>query len=80
MDMSDEQAFQKGDKVRMVIDKVDPDMHYHGKEGEIIDIGFDDAGSVTGDSKDNFQYKVKLEDGDVPDIHFRRNDLKKISE
>lgn len=71
-------SLQKGDKVRIVIDKIDPDMDYHGKEGKIIDISFDDAGSVTGDSKDNFMFEVELEDGEVPDIHFRRNDLKKI--
>jgi ribosomal protein L21E len=71
-------AFQVGDKVKVVIDEIDPDMHYHGKKGEIIDIQFDDAGSVTGDSKDNFMYTVELEDGEVPDIHFRRPDLKQI--
>ena len=52
-------AFKVGDKVKLILDKeVGPDTHLHGKEGEIIDISFDDAGSVTGDSKDNFQYKV----------------------
>ena len=71
-------AFQVGDKVKLVLDKeVGPDTHLHGKEGEIIDISFDDAGSVTGDSEDNFQYKIRLENGDVPDLHFRRKDLKK---
>ena len=73
-------AFQVGDEVRIVIDEIDPDMHYHGKKGEIIDIDFDDAGSVTGDSKDNFMYTVELEDEEVPDIHFRRPDLKPIEE
>lgn len=73
-------SFQVGDKVKVVIDEIDPDMHYHGKKGEIIDIDFDDAGSVTGDSKDNFMYTVELEDGEVPDIHFRRPDLKPIEE
>ena len=71
-------AFQVGDKVKLILDKeVGPDTHLHGKEGEIIDISFDDAGSVTGDSEDNFQYKVKLENGEVPNLHFRRKDLKK---
>jgi ribosomal protein L21E len=75
---SENAAFKKGDRVKIVIDKIDPDMHYHGKEGEIVDIEFDDAGSVTGNPKDNFMFKVELENGKVPDIHFRRNDLKKI--
>ncbi len=70
-------AFKKGDRVKIIIDKIDPDMHYHGKEGEIVDIEFDDAGSVTGNPKDNFMFKVKLDGGEIPDIHFRRNDLKK---
>ena len=72
-------AFQVGDKVKLILDKeVGPDTHLHGKKGEIIDISFDDAGAVTGDSKDNFQYKVKLENGDIPDLHFRRKDLEGI--
>ena len=72
-------AFQVGDKVKLILDKeIGPDTHLHGKKGEIIDITFDDAESVTGDPEDNFQYKVELENGKVPDLHFRRNDLKKI--
>ena len=76
--MEENSTFQVGDKIQLVIDKeVSIDNHLHGKKGEIIDITFDDAGTVTGDSKDNFQYKVKLENGEVPDLHFRRKDLKK---
>jgi hypothetical protein len=41
-------------------------------------VQFDDAGSVTGDPEDNFMYKVKLDNGEVPDLHFRRHDLKRI--
>lgn len=72
-------AFQIGDEVRIIIDEIDPDMHLHGKKGEIINIEFDDAGTVTGNSEDNFMFEVKLENGEVPDIHFRRKDLKKCS-
>ena len=75
---SQETSFQKGDRIRIIIDEIDPDMHYHGEEGEIIEISFDDAASVTGNSEDNFMFKVELENGEVPEIHFRRNDLKKI--
>lgn len=72
-------AFQVGDKVKLILDKeVGPDTHLHGKEGEIIDISFDDAGSVTGESEDNFQYKVKLENGKEPNIHFRRKDIRPL--
>ena len=56
-----------------------PDTLLHGEKGEIIDIEFDDAGSVTGDSGDNFIYTVRLASGEVPDIHFWRHDLKKPS-
>jgi ribosomal protein L21E len=70
---------QVGDRVKLILDKeVSPDNKWHGKTGEIIDIEFDDAGSVTGDSEDNFMYKVELDNGEVPDIHFRRHDLKRV--
>lgn len=55
-----------------------PDTHLHGRKGRIIEIDFDDAGSLTGDSEDNFMYKVELDNGEIPDIHFRRHDLKRI--
>ena len=75
----EDQAFQKGDRVKLILDKeVGPDTKYHGKKGEIIDIQFDDASSVTGNSEDNFMYKVELENGEVPDLNFRRKDLKKM--
>jgi ribosomal protein L21E len=73
------QAYQKGDRVKLILDKENgPDNHLHSKTGEIIDVQFDDAGSITGDSEDNFMYKVKLDNGGIPDLHFRRHDLKKI--
>lgn len=76
----EDQAFQKGDKIKIIIDEIDPDMNLHGKKGEIINIEFDDAASVTGNPKDNFMYTIELENGVVPDIHFRRRDLKKIKD
>jgi len=73
------ESIQKGDHVKLILDKENgPDNHLHGKTGEIINIEFDDAQSVTGDSEDNFIYTVRLENGDIPDIHFRRHDLQKI--
>jgi len=66
-----EEAYQIGDQVKLIFDKeTGPDNHLHGKTGEIIDVGFDDAESVTGNTEDNFLDTVKLENGDVPDIHF----------
>lgn len=67
--------------MKLILDKeLGPDNHLHGKTGEIIDVSFDDAQSVTGDSEDNFMYRVKLDNGKVPDLHFRRHDLKKLEE
>lgn len=78
MNLTITQSLQKGDQVKLILDKENgPDNHLHGKIGEIINIEFDDAQSVTGNSEDNFIYTVRLENGDVPDIHFRRHDLKK---
>ena len=75
--MKENSAFQVGDKIQLIIDReVSIDNQLHGKKGEIIDITFDDAGTVTGDPQDNFQYKVKLENGKEPDIHFRRKDIR----
>jgi len=66
--------------VKLILDKErGPDTHLHGKTGQIIDVEFDDAGTVTGDSKDNFIYSVELDTGEVPDIHFRRHDLKQLT-
>jgi len=73
------QAYQVGDQVKLILDKeLGPDKHLHGKTGEIIDVQFDDAASVTGDSEDNFIYKIKLSNGKVPDLHFRKHNLKKL--
>ncbi len=73
------QAYQTGDRVKLILDKEKgPDTHLHGKEGEIIDIDFDDAASVTGDTEDNFIYTVELDNGEIPDLYFRRHDLKRI--
>lgn len=70
---------QVGDRVKLILDKeVSPDNKWHGQKGEIIDIDFDDAGSVTGDSEDNFILKVELDSGEVPDVHFRKHDIKRI--
>jgi len=73
------ESYNVGDRVKLLLDKErSPDNQWHGATGEIIDIQFDDAGTVTGDTKDNFMYKIRLDDGTVPDIHFRRKDLKTL--
>jgi hypothetical protein len=70
---------EKEDRVKHILDKeLGPDKHLHGKTDEIINVEFDDAQSVTGDSEDNFIYTVKLDNGEIPEIHFRRHDLKHL--
>jgi len=72
----EERGIQIGDRVKLILDKeISPDNQWHGKIGEVIDIAFDDAASVTNDPKDNFMFKIKLDDKTVPEIHFRRDDL-----
>jgi hypothetical protein len=72
-------AFQIGDRVKLILDKErSPDNQLHGKTGEITDIEFDDLGETTGKSQDSFAYTVKLDNGEVPDIHFRRHDIELV--
>jgi hypothetical protein len=73
---------KKGDEVKIVLDdEQTPDAEkYHGRKAEIVEIDFDDAGSVTGDSEDNFMYSLRFENGDEPEIHFRRNDIMTVEE
>lgn len=56
------------------------DNQYHGQTGRIVDIEFDDAGTVTGNPQDSFMYTVELENGETPDIHFRRSDLRTVDQ
>jgi hypothetical protein len=66
--------------VKVVLDdERTPDTEkYHGRKAEIIDIDFDDAGQITGNSQDNFMLELKFENGDRPKIHFRRQDVVKL--
>jgi hypothetical protein len=71
------ESLQKGDQIKLILDKeLGPDTHLHGQKAEIIDIEFDDAQSVPGNSEDNFIYTIELDNGKIPDLHFRRHDLK----
>jgi len=70
--MTDHQ-YEEGDRVRIDIpDKTDPDYdRLHGRYGEIIAILEDDAGFVTGDTRDAVLYRVQLEDGTKTDVRWR---------
>jgi len=70
--MTDHQ-YKEGDCVRIDIpDETDPDYdRYHGRHGEIVAILEDDAGVVTGDTRDAVLYRVQLEDGTKTDVRWR---------
>jgi ribosomal protein L21E len=70
------QRFTEGDSVRVDIpDETDPDHDvYHGETGEVVAVFEDSVGEVTGDERDNTQYRVRLENGQVVD--FRWLDLR----
>lgn len=71
--------YQVGDVVEIVIDdEDDPDSQCHGMEGEVIEVGSDDLGGLTGDPSDDFMYAVELENGEVPGVHFRERDLERV--
>lgn len=65
--------FEVGDWVRVDIpDSTDPDFEeLHGKQGEVVEIIEDDAGSVTGDERDNILYRVSLGAGNTVDVRWR---------
>jgi hypothetical protein len=65
--------FEEGDRVRVDIpDEMDPDYtRLHGRHGEIIAILEDDAGTVTGDTRDGVLYRILLEDGTKTDVRWR---------
>ena len=70
------QDFSKGDLVRVDIpDETDPDYEaYHGCHGRVVAVLTDDAGEVTGKSRDSCLYRVALKSGKKAD--FRRRDLR----
>ncbi len=73
---------QVGDRIKVILDdEITPDSKkYHGREAVITDIDFDDAGMATGNPEDNFMLQLKFENGDEPDIHFRRNDVVRLED
>lgn len=61
---SDMTTIDVGDHVRIDIpDKTDLDhARLHDTYGTVVDVVEDDAGSVTGDSRDSYLYKVRTEE------------------
>ena len=72
---------QRNDSIRELIrrlvipDETDPDYEaYHGDHGQVVAVLTDDAGEVTGESRDSCLYRVALESGEKDD--FRQRDLR----
>jgi ribosomal protein L21E len=66
------QHFDKGERVRVDIpDETDPDHRLHGEHGTVVSILQDDAGTTTGDERDDVIYRVELADGENIDLRWR---------
>lgn len=66
---------REGERIRVDIpDETDPDHHYHGEHGTVVEIIPDDVGEETSDPRDSRLYRVELESDAV--IDFRGWDLR----
>lgn len=66
------QQFDVGDRVRLDIpDETDPDYRLHGEHGTITELLDDDAGELTGNSRDSRLYRVELDSGQTVDVRWR---------
>lgn len=65
--------YEQGDEVRIDIpDTEDPDFaEHHGQKGTIVSMISDDAGTLTGDERDDRLYRVELENGERRDFRWR---------
>lgn len=69
--------YEVGDRVRIDIpDRHDPDFEqYHGRSGEVVEVIQDSAGEETGDERDSYIFRLKL-DGGAGTADFRWRDLR----
>lgn len=56
----------------------DPDHHYHGEVGEVIDILEDELSGLTGNQEDDLLYTVEFDDETLGEMDFRYDDLKEV--
>jgi ribosomal protein L21E len=64
--------FIEGDRVRVDIpDETDPDHRLHGEHGTVVSVLQDDAGTTTGDERDDLIYRVELDEGQNIDLRWR---------
>lgn len=65
--------FDVGDEVRIDIpDETDPDHErLHGVHGTVVELIQDDAGTVTGDGRNQYLFRIELEEGEEVDVRWR---------
>lgn len=65
--------FDTGDTVRIDIpDEADSDHErLHGRQGSVIEVISDDAGTVTGDEREGYLFRVEMTDGEIVDVRWR---------
>jgi ribosomal protein L21E len=65
--------FGTGDDVRIDIpDETDPDHErLHSRQGTVVEVISDDAGTVTGDEREGYLFRVELTDGEMVDVRWR---------
>lgn len=69
------EQLREGNRIRIDIpDETDPDHHYHGEHGTVVETISDDAGGETSAPQDSRLYRVELESGEV--LNFRGWDLR----
>lgn len=65
--------FTEGDHVRVDLPaETDPDHdRYHGLHGTVVAVVEDDAAEVTGDSRDNYLFRVELANDEIAEFRWR---------
>lgn len=70
------ESLEVGQRVKLILDKErSVDNKWHGKTGIVTKMTADAAGEVTGNPMDSLMIEVELDDGTVPDVHFRYDDV-----
>ncbi len=73
------QEYHQGDRVRVTVpDPVDPDHRYHGAVGTVTAVHEDCLSVKTGDSRDDYLYRVEFERHRAGRMWFRHDDLDRV--
>lgn len=72
---------EPGDRVKLILDKErSPDNKWHGETGVVKEVYADDLGKETRTPVDSLLFEVELDNGEVPEVHFRFDDLVLLEE